>query len=386
MNKVTRTSVESLLQAQNGTVLSMYMPTHRSPTPPHMTEDQTRYKNLIRKGKDEWREQHADEQFPSFFEKLEAKVNDLEFWQQTAEGLALFASEAGAEVYHLPMECEERVCVSDTYDVTPLLTILAYDQSYYILALALHDTKLFKGDMYGIEKVDIAFPTSPEEALNIDEMYTNSSTVRNQNSSSGATMSTASHGPGDSNQAGHEERLQYFRIIDGMITSSDKVDMKLPVLIAATDNDAGDYRNISRIPKLLDCFLAGNYTNTELRNLHAQAWPLIRRELGEKQEAALVETFNEQKGVQKASANLHDITEAAQTGRVDCLLAGLIRITNDSVTDSISERPIITFTDTYEKNGLPSLAQAVFNQGGSVIGIDVDEIPEHAQAVAIYRY
>jgi len=351
-----------------------------------MTEDQTRYKNLIRAGREKWEAEGNNADIEPIFQELEAKLNDLEFWQHTTEGLAVFASTDGITMFHLPLECEEHVCVGESYDIAPLLVLLAYDQPHYVLALAEHDTKLLRGDMYGLELIDIDFPTSPEEALNIDEMFANSQTVRNQDGASGAHMSTSSHGPGDSNQAGSEERLQYFRIIDGMICSSDKVDSKLPVLLAAPDNDAGDYKTLSRLPALLDNFLPGNYTGTPLNDLHAQSWPLVLREVGGKQQAALLERFNELRGAGKSSLDLQEITEAAEAGRVDTLLLSIIRMTTDSITDTIAEMPIITFDTDDQQEELQALTHAVFSQGGTVVGLTADDMPEQANVAAIFRY
>lgn len=385
MNKVTRSSIESLIQQQTGTSVSIYLPTHRHPSPPHIQEDQTRFKNLIREARDKW---HAktDTDNSGVFDALEAKLDNLDFWQQTTEGMAVFISQDRVELYHLPIECEEHVCIGDAYDLTPLYALMTYDQPYYLLALAMHDTKLYHGDMYGLEPVDIEFPTSPEDALNIDEMFNNSNTIRGQEGGAIGNGASAPHGQGDSSEAGREERLQYFRIIDSTIADAKSVDTTCPVLIAGTDSEAGDYRHLSKLPHLIHPYVQGNHTNTPLQELHTLAWPIIQAEVVEKKVTDALEQCNELQGIQKASNDIKDITEAANMGRVDTLLISLIRKTNDSVSDTIKAAvPILTF-GADEDNLVSQLAHKVFSQGGRILGSPMEMLPNHATVAAIYRY
>lgn len=387
MNKVTRSSIEALSRPQSGNVISIYLPTHRHSTPPHMQEDQTRYKNLIRTAKEKWSADPDNTDMSSVFERMEAKLDDMSFWQHTTESMAIFASPDALEVYNLPVECEERVCVADSYDITPLLIVMAYDQPYYLLALAMHNTKLFKGDMYGLEPVAIDFPTSPEDALNIDEMFSGSNTVRSQNGPSGASNVIAPHGQGDSNGAGREERLQYFRIIDAMIADSKEVDPALPVLVAGTDSEAGDYRNMSKLPTLIHEYVQGNHTNSTFQDLAMLTWPIIQSEIIGKRAIEAVDQLNEKVGIQKSSYDYKEMTEAANMGRVKTLLVGITRKTSDTVSDAVQTAvPILTFAKQYEYEHVAELVKKVLAQGGNILGVGNELMPAKVPIAAIYRY
>ncbi|HEV7952170.1 MAG TPA: hypothetical protein VGO98_02245 [Candidatus Saccharimonadales bacterium] len=387
MNKVTRSSIETLARPQSEYVISIYLPTHRYPTPPHIQEDRTRYKKLLRQAKDAWQEKATNDMASPHFEQLESKMDSLEFWQQTTEGMAIFISAEKSEVYHLPIECEERVCVETSFDITPLLIVSAYDQPYYLLALAMHNTKLFKGDIYGLEPIAIEFPSSPEEALNIDEMFSGSNTVRSQNGPSGASNVIAPHGQGDSNGAGREERLQYFRIIDNMIAESKNVDSSLPVLIAGTDSEAGDYRHMSKLSALIHAYIPGNYTNSTFQDLSALAWPVIQAEIISKRAIEAVDQLNEKIGIQKSSYDYEELTEAANMGRIKTLLVGITRKTTDTVSDAIQTAvPVLTFTKQYEYDNVTELVKKVLAQGGNILGVGNELLPAKIPVAAIYRY
>lgn len=385
MKKITTEAVQQLTEAHPGIAVSIYLPTHRYPTPPHMQEDQTRFKNLVNQASQQLIDQGHDKLARQLVDRLEEMAADTRFWQEMTEGLALMADADRLDIYHLPLECEERVCVGDQFDVTPLLVLLSYDQPYYVLALANHQPKLWRGDMYGLEPVQLDFPTSPEEALNIDEMFSNSQTRRGREGAGRLADAIGPHGQGDSNEAGREERLQYFRIIDRMIADSKLVDKKLPVLLATPDNDAGDYKNLSALPKLIDQFLPGNYTAAQERELHELTWPLIEQVVCQPEAEAAAEKFEQLAGPAKSSAKISDIEQAAQVGRVDSLLVGMFDVTADSVSDS-NRRDLLklTFPSVYER--LSELALQVIAQGGRIVGLQASNMPSAAKVAALYRY
>lgn len=389
MNKITQSAAELLAQYEdeNNPVLSMYLPTHRFPTPPHMQEDQTRFKNLLHEAREKWLAVTDDKRVNQIIQHLEARLEDVDFWRQATEGMAIFANYNDVEVYHLPVECESQVCVSSTYDITPLLVLLARNQPYNLLVLAMHNAKLLKGDMYGLEPVAVEFPASPEDALNIDEMFSSSNTVRSQNGPSGAGNAISPHGQGDSNQAGREERLQYFRIIDSLLLSSPLVDQALPLLVAGTDAEAGDYKSLSKYPHLLDKFLSGNHSAASLPDLHQLAWPMVRDQTIETRNTSSVDRFHTMRGAEKSSLDMKSMLEAAKNGRIDCLLVGMIEMTTDTVSDTIHRAvPLIRFTENYVQSQVAQLARLVFKQGGTIYGMERAMVPERATVAAIYRY
>ncbi|HEU4830685.1 MAG TPA: hypothetical protein VFS65_00760 [Candidatus Saccharimonadales bacterium] len=388
MNEITQSLIKKLAQKQEVPVVSIYVPTHRLPSSPNMREDQTRFKNLIRKARDMWSEQSDDPRIEKIYNQLEVKLNNLEFWQHTTEGMAIFADYEDVGFYHLPIECEERVYVGDSYDITPLLLILTLNQPYYVLVLAMHNTKLLYGDMYTLNPVDIEFPSSPEDALSIDEMFSGSNTIRSpQSGRSGTNDVISPHGQGDSREAGREERLQYFRIIDDTIMNSNVVDTSRPILVAGTDSEVGDYHAVSQLSTLMHTYISGNHTNTSLPELQKLAWQIIYSDIVDARSSDVLTQYYELTGQHKSSHDIKDITEAAQSGRVATLLVGMIHTTADSIRDSVDAVvQVITFLNEYDRYDLVSLVRSVYEQGGDVRGVDVESMPEHAAVAALYRY
>lgn len=384
MNKVNQEAIKQLLETEDSVSLSMYMPTHRFPTSEHISEDQIRLKNLMKLAKELLEKQGAEPGLVAqMINQIEERIYDnVDFWQQATEGLAIFCAPAGIHYFHLPMECDEYVSVSDTYDIGPLLAVASYDQPFYVLALAVKNPVLLKGDMYCLDKVDIELPKSPKEALNIDELHSNSQTIRMGGYGAGAK----SHGQGDTRQAGQEERLKFFRLIDDKIQTSKIIDKKLPILLAGTDDEVSGYRESSHVKNLLKSSLGGNYTETPLHETHRRSWAVVSDELCDKHRFGVIERVQSLLGTGKASTDPATIADAAAQGKVATLIAGLIAVTKDSITDSNDTIKKLVLTDGYKTNKIGRSARRVFDQGGAVLCTTKELMPSQVPVAAVFRY
>jgi hypothetical protein len=387
MNKVTQSIIDSLTEPQDKKVLTLYLPVHKISTPATTKEDQARYRNMIADGIEKWEAAIGPEAIKASRMQLEAKLDDAEFWNETQKSLAIFASSEAIEFVHLPIESSEYVYVGANYDLAPMRVALSHDQPYYLLTLAKHHPKLFKGDSYGLEIIDLNFPDSPEDALNIDEMFSGSNTVRGVGTQGGGNDMLSTHGQGDSNHAGQEEHLKYLRIIDDKIINSPLIDRKVPLLVAATESEASDFKHISNYPSLITEYVAGNHTLTPLQELHELSWEVIANVVVGVKVAGLIERFNEDKGRQKASSDLAEIAEAVTAGRVDTLLLGIVEKTNDSVSDAGEiKTPLLRLTTDYATSHMCELVQDVVAQGGSIVGVDPEALATPSMVAALYRY
>jgi len=385
MNKVSQESIKQLLEYEDNTTLSIYLPTHRFPTSEHINEDQIRCKNLLRAGRDELEGRGTDEaSIEQMVGDLERTFYDNEFWQHTTEGLAVFCSPAGTRYFHLPIECDEYISVGDAYDITPLLLAASLDMPYYLLALAVHNPVLYKGDMYGVERIDIELPESPEQALGIDELFSNSQTIRAGGYGTG-NPGTKSHGQGDSRQAGQEERLKFFRMIDEAIRSSG-LDITLPLLLAGSGDDVSSFKESSRLKTIITPSLSGNYTEVAAHDIHARAWPIINQEFCEKKRQSILEKINNLLGTGKASVDPADILIAAKEGRVDTVVIGSLVMTRDTISDDEDEKMKLTLAEDYAGQDITKIGRHVFNHGGEVDGDLRENISQNAHLAAVYRY
>ena len=217
-------------------------------------------------------------------------------------------------------------------------------------------------------------------------MFNNSNTVRAFGSGSGGNDMLSTHGQGDSNHAGQEERLMYFRILDNLILTSKEVDTAAPFIIAATQSEATDFKALSKIPRLLEEYIPGNHTSTPLHELHTRAWKSIEESVLNQKAGVAIKQFNELKGLQKGSSDPDEILVAARAGRVDTLLVGLLETTNDSVEDGSHTKEWIIRLNANYRSRIADLVSAIKAQGGKIIGVDTAALATPTHVAALYRY
>lgn len=386
MNKIDQSIIDELCKDQTTQVLSIYTPTHQISTPPTIKEDQVRLKNLINDGIRQLLDAEPTLDEVSIRQRLDMALDEAGLWGDTVKSVAVFVGADDVHILHLPIECTEYVAVGAKYDITPLQLALDMNQPFYVFALAKHHPKLFKGDLYGLQPVAIDFPGSAEDALHIDEMFANSNTIRGFGAGGGGNDMLSTHGQGDSNHAGQEERLMYFRILDNLILKAKGVDASAPFILAATQSEATDFKSLSKIPRLLETYISGNHSNTPLHKLHAKAWDTISKGILGQKASAVIGRFNEMKGLQKASSDPDEILQAAKAGRVETLLVGLFETTRDSIEDGTHTKEWVIRLNQHYRSRIAELVSAIKAQGGKIIGVDSSILATPTHVAAVYRY
>ena len=387
MKRLSSESVEELFERTGRGLVSIYLPTHRRSSPPNIQSDQTRFKNLVREAADKLTDLKINEsKIEDFKAKMWQYLEKREFWQNLTESLAIFVDGPYVALHYLPIETEERTYVGSKFDITPLLIIQEMNRPFYVLALAMHDSKLYKADMSEFTAVDIDLPKSVEDALNIDEMFANSNTVRGHEGTGGLSHDIGPHGQGDSSEAGRSERLQYFKIIENTIKQLDMFDYTAPFIVAATESEAGDFKSATDIPGIISQSISGNHTKSDSQHLHQQALAIIQDQVLNPEVQKLVEHYQQNQGSNRSSTNPVDIKEAAKAGRVDTLLIDFLDKTTDSVRDI--EQAIIKLRYHQDQNmkQLLNVIRLVIKNGGRVVGLSSKTMPDGVSLAALYRY
>src|SRR5690606_36372524 len=80
------------------------------------------------------------------------------FWAHAGDGLALFATKDRIIAYRLQRPVPELAIVSDSFHIKPLIRVFQSADRYHLLGVNRQEFKLFEGNRYGIEEVEI-----PEE-------------------------------------------------------------------------------------------------------------------------------------------------------------------------------------------------------------------------------
>lgn len=386
MQNISREAVEKLLATtEPQPAVTIYAPMHTTASPPHISENQIRLKNLIHRASEELGK-HGDQKQLSdqLQEMLDTTHDDLNFWESQTPGLLICARPGMIEMFHLPIDTDEYVAVDEAFHLAPVLAIMNEEQPYYVLTVAQHGPKLFRGDMYGLKETDVQLPESVYAGLNIDEENQQS---ENQGSATGPSTNTGwFNGRGGARDPREEDRARFFRMIDNIIYNS--ADRSLPLILAGIDAETIEYRMLSKYPQILEGTISGSFGDAKPDGLFDRAYAIIEKELIMPAREAALEEYQRLEGANpdKVARDKKSIQEAAEQGRVDKLLAMMGRYTTDTIRDTAASVAKITFPEPEVSKTLNRLALKVWQMSGTIVNLQSNKMPHGALMVARLRY
>lgn len=386
MQKITHQALTDLTKITQGPAVTIYIPLEASASPPHITENQIRFKNLIHKAVEMLKARGDDSKLPKqLCAKLDEVYNDLEFWKQATRGSLLICATPGAlTIYRLPVDTEEYVAVDDTFYLAPIVALIGDAKEFYLLALAQQNPKVYKGDIYDLEEVQIGLPANLWAGLGIDELSQQS---EHQGSATGSSLKTAWYnGRGGLHDTLDNDRLKFFHIIDAKLNH--KLDRTLPLILSGTEAEVAEFRALSKYPTILQGTICGNHTETNPAELFESAHHIIMHELIEPDHAVAREEYERLRGAnpERVAGDAVSIVAAAEQGRIDKLLAIMSRQTTDTVQDKVTAVLRISFPDGDASILLNNLAVKVWQMSGRVINLIPEEMPGNGPMVARLRY
>lgn len=388
MEHLHREAIAELTQDDpKAPAITIYLPTHPAATPPNMTEDQIRFKNLMNKAATILKNRDDGRELLSVVEaQTRELLEDRDFWEAQTEGLLICIRPGVFRMFQLPVDTEEYVAVADHFHLAPIFGVLQDMQEYYVLSIAQHAPALYRGDMYSLQTTDIKLPETLEAGLNIDEMNQKSEQQASARGSS-LNLSGTFNGRGGAKNPAEEERMRFWRMIDQIVLN--KADTKLPLLLAGVESEVVEYRGISHYPKLLQGAIYGSFSSTNPNDIFPEALKVIRKELLNPMHDDVVAEYKRAKGQapELAAHSMAAIADAAEKGRIDKLLVADIRYTTDTVRDNTEPVPVITFPPEESAQAVHDIAHRVWNTSGQVVDIETDHMPERgALMLATLRY
>lgn len=377
---------ELLLSPPAAPNVTLYMPTHQTHSPPNMTEDQVRFKNLRSRAMD------IIHNTPDIDTKstgavdtqLEQLQGDLSFWEEQRNGLVVFANPYSITTFQLPLDCDEYVAVDIRFHVSPLLGLLTGMLEYYVLLVSQKEPLLFMGDMYDLRQADTPLPVSGNSgSLTLMEKKTLQRLPPERPDSQPAYF--GSPFPVTNN----DERLLFFRQIDRAIRET--ANTKYPLILAGTEADIADFRGISSYPNILSGKLPNATTEADIRRLFPEALSIIRSEIIGKRRQDAIARFEQLlgNGSGLASSELPAVEDAANSGRIESLLIRMIRMTTDNVRSDGATMPKLVFLPDEQMAVADYIAVQTWRNHGDIVPMEdtaTVATPTGTVLSAIFRY
>lgn len=236
-----------LLERQAAPLVSLYLCTDR--TSPDSQHDRMRFKSLTIKAKDILAREADEQAAHAVWSYLEAIGEDADrrIWRIGKEGLAVFADRDGALIYGLDYPVQDKVAVSDSYQLKPLIGNFQYGSRYYLLALSMDSFELYEGDFHALEAVEI--PEGIKTSL--DDLFDDFDDASSMSGGSPGGLTGNLHGRESKSETTKKDTEKFFRYVDGAVKGSFTDAHPYPLILMSLPQHQSLYRALSAIPTLL---------------------------------------------------------------------------------------------------------------------------------------
>lgn len=362
------------------------MPTHSAPTPPNVTEDRRRFKNLRNKVL-EILKTSPDVDYKSYqaiAARLQTLEDDLEFWENRTLSVAVLVSQIETTTFDLPIDCDEYVAVDSRFHVTPLFGMCNDWIDYYVLVVSKKHPMLFAGDAYGLHGTGAPLPISQtwrgnkqDKGIPDSEHVLTKQKGRQEYFGNSYPLVTK------------EDLVHYFKAIDHVLKKSLPKNNIYPVVLAGTEDETSLFRTISTYPHILPGHIESANSATKPHLLEPIAASFIHEAIVQKKHQDELERFNRlASSSSRASGELAAIQDAAKKGRIETLITKLVRTTTDTIRDNRVATPKIHFPTDEQMAVIEQIALLTWSNRGrvSLVEDNATNPPPNSALGAIFRY
>ena len=258
-----------------------------------------------------------EEQVKALLDPAETVAKRLDKSGPSAPGHVFLSGPGLARQFTLPTSCDDEVHVENVLRLGPLVTLVAENAPFWILALSRKRARLLRADARQAE--DLALP---KLALGIEQllMTETQETVRQAVSvgrRNGDRGTAVYHGQGGAAEHAKSELREYLTLIDHevcrVLASSSE-----PLVVASVSDEAAMYRDVTKYRQVLPTAVTGNPDDLSDDDLRQRAWPLVRQAIDEQRAEALRRAPGFASATDFRNA-LPELWDAARAGRIETL-------------------------------------------------------------------
>jgi hypothetical protein len=376
LQELTPQILDQLVAAEGGCCVSILLET--AAAGPDTKQGALQLKNQLKKVEEIL--QARELEGPDLSE-LRQLVEETEFWQHQASGLAIFLSREQCQLIRLHKPVTNQVVVGTSFFVKPLFAQQTGGYPYWVVAISWDQVALHRGTQTSLEMVrtsglpakfhDLVLPRDPEEQL----QYASHRPRGMPGAGGGSVMY---HGHGEGEEKIEADRRSYLmraakRLADA-IQPGDQ-----PIFLVATDEVAGHFRSASDLE--VAEHVSGSPEELSESEILSRCNEIVEK-LGE----AAVRDFHEELGTEMArdrgSTELSQIVPAAYHKKISRLMVANDR---ECWVDPATHQP-----DSPAAGGDELTNRALLETvrgGGEVLVCNASGMPQEGSlAAAIFRY
>ncbi len=328
MDYFGRDRLLELLDAPDGTAVSIYLPTARSGS--EADADRLRFRAALDKARTTLSEtadgggDGSPEALRQQLEELDPLTREQEFWRHQAGGIAVFAAPDFRRLYRLPASFPELVVVGPTFHTRPLVEHLQSPDRYWVLGLGRKEVRLWEGTAEGLTPMDLSgLPRNLLDALGFEFERDSEIVHRRKAGPSRGERGRGGHQPTfHGHGVGHDdaepELKMFFKKVDRGVAELLEGEIG-PVVLAAVQEYHPLYREVSSLDNLAPEGVEASVTRWSPERIHEAAWPIAEDAALEKIDEAL-ELWENAYGRGKGEMDLANLGKLSVAGRMRLLL------------------------------------------------------------------
>jgi len=363
--------------------ISIFIPTSRAGQEVDGGQLQQRYKNQLKEVENKCLERGIKrKETVKYLDALGSLLDDIHFWRNQSDGLAVFLHGDTMECYTLPLKFKEFSYLADHLYLLPVISLFNDNGKFYLLSLGLQKVALYEGTRHSITeiKVDDLTPDRLEEEVGYDYKE-RSLQHRGGQEGEGKAMF---HGQGAGKDDKKPEIEKFFRAVDAGVMQVLNQE-EAPLILACVEQYYPIYKEITSCNHLYDDFIRGNPDEASILMLHEKAWMTVEDHFKQNREDKVKQYMDLSAG-KKTSFELAQIVPAAVDGRIDSLF-----IENDKDRFGYydqNDRKIIMDEDRNYRISLYNLAAMhCLKNSGQVFMSDPEDMPSEGTEInALFRY
>ena len=372
-----------LTEHHDGPCVSMFLPTHR--TAPENEQDPIRLKNLLAEAEE--RLLAMGLRSPEARGLLEPAIRlpDLGlFWQEQADGLALFVAPQTFSFYRVPVDLPELVVVTDRFHVKPLLTLLATDGRFFVLAVSQNQVRLLEGSRQRVDEVELGdVPDSLADALRYDDLE--KERLLHVAGRGGRSAPVVFHGHGAGDEVDRVLLERFLRQVDDGLWAVLRTE-RAPLVLAGVDQLRAMFRAVTRYEHVLEDGIEGNPQMLRPDELHARAWALVEPIFERDREAAEARYRENSSRGGRALDALPQAVLAANDGRVESLFVPVGEQRWGAFDEGARSVVVHDPRQAGDEDLLDLAAVLTLRASGQVFAVPPERIPSSTDVAAVLRY
>jgi hypothetical protein len=380
---LTLASLAELAAFQGRPCLSMYQPTHRRH--PDNQQDPIRFRQLVKALETSLRQQHSAGAVQSLVEPFEALAQDHDFWNHTQEGLAVLGGPGLFRVFLLHSPVAELAVAADSFHTKPLRQWLQSIGRYQVLALSLHEVKLFEGDRSALDAVTLALGVPQTMTAALGDAHTEPHDTVSSYGGIGGGHMAMHHGQGGKKDEIDGDAERFFRAVDRAVFAHHSRPSGLPLMLAALPEHHHLFHKISHNPLLMVNGLMVAPQGLTLGVLCQRAGDVAASQQNA-QQAAWSDAYTAATAKGLGSEDLAQVAHAAVSGRVATLLIEAQRQVAGRIDGSTGRIDPSELDNPRVNDVLDDLGTLVEKMGGQVHVLPAERMPCRTGVAASFRH